>query len=421
MKRNAWMILLAGTLAIGNVASVWAVTPEETAAAVAVFDKMMATYAKDAAGNIVSFDLTDRICTNEDLAVICKLDTVVQCKIYGANLKPGGAGVIAGLKSCKKLSIENTDFVDADMKFLADMPWVQELTLRRNTYLGAETLGYVAQLPNLRNLVLLYGNFDDEALLKLATVKTLRLLDVRGCAAVSDTGLEVLKSLPNLIVIKLRCTSVTDTGVENVKGKALKTFDIEDSQTFSDDAFDFITPMVDSLQEVTIMRCIAISDDGVKKMGVLKNMRKLNLRGNYIGSDALEACATMPDLNLLVVSETFIDDKGLTYLEGLKKLETLDLWMSNVTDAGVESLVKIPSLKKLSLVATKVTNDGIFKLATLPNLEDLDIAELALDDSCVPALSKMTSLKKLSVRATQISQNGIDQLKKALPNCAVGY
>jgi len=129
-------------------------TAEEKQAAIDVFEARMANYQTNADGDIVSFDLTDRICTNEDLAKICKLDTVTQCKIYGANLKPGGASVITGLVNCKKLSIENTDFVDEDMKFLEEMPWVTELTLRRNTYLRTATLESVAKMPNLRNLVL---------------------------------------------------------------------------------------------------------------------------------------------------------------------------------------------------------------------------------------------------------------------------
>ncbi|MDO4584188.1 MAG: hypothetical protein Q4D62_08815 [Planctomycetia bacterium] len=418
--RSLWIFPLVGWI-LSFGATLQAATEAEVQAAEAVLDKMMASYQKDAAGNIVSFDLTDRICTNEDLAVLCKLDTVTQCKIYGANLKPGGAGVIVGLKSCKKLSIENTDFVDADMAFLAQMPWVEELTLRRNTYLGAETIGFVAQLPKLRNLVLLYGNFDDASLAKLSTVKTLRLLDVRGCAAVTDMGLAVLKELPNLIVIKLRCTAVTNFGIENIRGKKLKTFDIEDSQTFSDEAIDYLDGMQDSLQEIIIMRCIAVSDDGVKKLASMKNMRKMNLRGNYIGSDALEACKEMAELRLLCVSETFVDDAGLVYLENLSKLEHLDLWLTNVSDVGMDSVAKLSSLKVLSLVGTKVTDAGIEKLSGLKNLESLDLGELMITDACLPFLEKCVSLKKLSVRATQISTQGVETLKKSLPNCAINY
>ena len=71
-------------------------TAEERQAAIDVFEARMANYQTNAEGDIVSFDLTDRICTNEDLAKICKLDTVTQCKIYGANLKPGGTVYILG-------------------------------------------------------------------------------------------------------------------------------------------------------------------------------------------------------------------------------------------------------------------------------------------------------------------------------------
>jgi len=394
-------------------------TAADRDAAIEVFKTRMANYTTNADGDVISFDLTDRICTNEDLAKICKLDTVKDCKIYGANLKPGGAEVITGLTSCTKLSIENTDFQDADMEFLTRMPWVTELTLRRNTYLRTKTLEFVSKMPNLRNLVLLYGNFDDSALAFISNVKTLRLLDLRGCASVTDAGLACVKDLPNLIVLKLRCTAVTNDGIENARGKKLKTFGIEDSQTFDDEALGWLGEMTDSMQEVTVMRCIAISDDGVQKMAGLKNMRKLNLRGNYSGSDALKICANMPELTQLIVSENVIDDEGVTYLEGLTKLEHLDLWANIVTDAGVDSLIKIQSLKKLVLTACQITDEGVAKLTALKNLADLDLAETSVTDACVDSLAQMKSLKSVSFRATSVSEEAMAKLREALPGCKV--
>ncbi len=394
-------------------------TAEERQAAIDVFEARMASYKTDANGNVISFDLTDRICTNEDLAKICKLDTVTSCKIYGANLKPGGASVITGLKSCTQLSIENTDFVDDDMAFLADMPWVTQLTLRRNTYLRTKTLEYVAKMPNLRNLVLLYGNFDNEGLKYISNVKSLRLLDLRGCASITDDGLACVKALPNLVVLKLRCTAVTNEGISNIRGKALKTFGIEDSQTYDGQAIAWLAEMVDSMQEITIMRCIAISDDDVKQLKTLKNMRKLNLRGNYLGSDALTCCVNMPELTQLIVSENVIDDEGLKYLEGLKKLNHLDLWANIVTDEGMNSIAKLVGLQKLSLVATQITDDGLAKLTALPKLADLDLGETMITDACVDALARIKTLKRISFRATNISDEAIGKLRVALPGCNI--
>lgn len=418
-------IVLAGLLVVTMISAAAplfaAPTAEEVAAAVAVFDKMMAPYQKDADGNIVSFDLTDRICGNEELATICKLDTVTNCKIYGANLKPGGAKVITNLKNCKKLSIENTDFRDDDMAFLVDMPWVEELTLRRNTYLGAEALRYVAKMPKLRNLVLLYGNFDDAALLELAPVKTLRLLDIRGCSRVTDAGLAVLKEFPNLIVFKLRCTAVSNFGIENIRGKNLKTFGIEDSQTYDDNAIELLTTMTKSMQELTIMRCPAIGDDGIKKIAALTDMRKLNLRGNYIGSDALEGCKDMPNLTLLCVSETFVDSAALPFLAKADKLNNADFWHTDVSDENLEVLAKLPALKILRLDGTKITDAGIAKLVGSTSLENLNLSENQLTDACVDSLCKIKTLKSLSIRATQISEAGREKIKAALPNCQVAF
>lgn len=394
-------------------------TEEEQQAAVDTLKKLMAIYKTDADGKIVFFDLTDQVCTNDDLAKICKLSDVTEAKIYGANLKPGGAEVMKGLAACKKLSIENTDFVDADMAVLAEMPWVEELTLRRNTYQGVETLSYVAKMPKLRNLVLLYGNFNDDAVLQLADVKTLRLLDLRGCSAVTDRGLGVLKELPNLIVVKLRCTAVTNLGVENVRGKKLKTFDIQDSQMFDDKAVEILLEMADSLQELTIMRCIALSNEGVKKMTALKNVRRLNLRGNSLGDSGMAGLAGMRDLELVCLSETYVKDDGMKHLEGMDKIKTLDLWHTKVGDAGLDVIGKLTSLTSLSLMTTRVTDAGVKKLTGLTNLTHLNLNETSITNESVETLSQMKSLKTLCVKSTMLTNKGIRELKEALPGCVV--
>ncbi|MDO4549939.1 MAG: hypothetical protein Q4C96_01650 [Planctomycetia bacterium] len=394
-------------------------TEEETKAALETLNRLMATYKTDDSGKIVFFDLTNQPCTNEDLEKLSKLSDVQECKIYGANLKPGGAAVIKRLTSCKKLSIENTDFVDEDMAVLAEMPWVEELTLRRNTYLGTETIKYISKLPKLRNLVLLYGIFGDDAIHELKEVKTLRLLDLRGCADITDNGLTVLKDLPNLIVLKIRCTSVTNNGIENIRGKKMRTFDIQDSQTFDDQGINILLDMGNSLTELTIMRCIAVSNDGIKKLSILKKIKKLNLRGNYINCDALEACQNMNDLELLCLSETYVGNAGMKFLENLKKLKTLDLWNTTVTDEGLDSIQKITSLNSLNLMGTQITDAGIKKLTGLTSLTTLNLDNTSITNEAVETLSQMKHLKKLSIKATMLTNAGIQKLKDSLPECVI--
>ncbi len=89
----------------------------------------------------------------------------------------------------------------------------------------------MAVVPQLEQLHLLYTNIADNGLERLAPLKKLRVLDLRGCATVTDAGLAHLPALENLERLKLRNPSVTDAGMKSIKKmKKLKGLWLEDTQ-----------------------------------------------------------------------------------------------------------------------------------------------------------------------------------------------
>ena len=86
------------------------------------------------------------------------------------------------------MTLENTDIHDDTLK--ASSPaQTQGAGLRRSTYLTDKALEYLKGYASLQGLRLLYNNFDDDGMAQLEGLRT-SALDIRGCAAVGDGGLE---------------------------------------------------------------------------------------------------------------------------------------------------------------------------------------------------------------------------------------
>lgn len=83
-----------------------------------------------------------------------------------------------------------------------------------------------------------------------------------------------------------------------------------------------------------------VTDDGLKALEPLKNLRKLHLENTKIGDAGLTHLKGLTSLEYLNLYGTQVTDSGLEQLEGLKDLKALYLWQTKVTPAGVEKLKK---------------------------------------------------------------------------------
>ena len=129
-----------------------------------------------------------------------------------------------------------------------------------------------------------------------------------------DDPVEVL----DVRFVDLRGTSVTDAGLEHLKGLTrLETLLLYDTK---------------------------VTDAGLKHLNGLTNLEHLDLT----------ACN--------------VTDAGLEHVKGLMNLEYVDLRSTIITDTGLKHLRGLTSLKTLLLFDTEVTAEGVKKLKqTLPD------------------------------------------------------
>lgn len=68
-----------------------------------------------------------------------------------------------------------------------------------------------------------------------------------------------------------------------------------------------------------------------------------------------------PDTIVLQMANPDVTDETLKFLANLKQLRELDLNNSQVTDAGLAAIAELPALRDLRLARTKITDEGFRK------------------------------------------------------------
>ena len=100
-----------------------------------------------------------------------------------------------------------------------------------------------------------------------------------------------------------------------------------------------LTPLDQQLAVLNLART-KVTDDGLKSVEGLTNLRKLHLENTKIGDEGLTHLKSLSNLEYLNLYATQVTDDGLKNLEGLKNLKSLYLWQTKVTPEGVEALKK---------------------------------------------------------------------------------
>ena len=101
-----------------------------------------------------------------------------------------------------------------------------------------------------------------------------------------------------------------------------------------------LDPLEAIAQQVAVLNLARtnVTDDGLKALEPLKNLRRLHLENTKLGDAGLAHVKDLTNLEYLNLYATQVTDSGLSQLEGLKNLRSLYLWQTKVTPAGVDKL-----------------------------------------------------------------------------------
>jgi len=223
----------------------------------------------------------------------------------------------------------------------------------------------------------------------------LRSTDVRLDGGVWDDGdLANLSGMSYLHSLSLHNTAISDSGLE----------------------------MLATLPQIEYLRIdrSKITDQGLSHLAALSNLKAIKIIDSPIEGSGLEALKSLGQLRVLWLKATLIDDSGMSHLN-LESLEELRLSGAMFSDRGLQNLGRMTRLRVLDLDSTGITGAGIRYLRSLSRLRALDLSGTRVGDDGVEDLVVLQSLEDLDVQETTISAAGIRKLKSGLPNARISF
>ena len=287
----------------------------------------------------------------------------------------------------------------------------------RETPADDDTLREISSLEHVQSLLLNDIDITDDGLEVFNHVTwPITNLDLRGCP-ISNAGLQHVTSLPSLKALRLsgsnsNCT-VDDDGMDSVAQLAnLKVLAL-DRLWISEAGIEKLLVLRD-LEELYLAET-TVGDDALALLPKLPNLRKLRLSKNQISNEGLKQLAGFKELVELDLSEiSQLSNDGMRHLSGLTSLRKLNLWRVPITDAGVEHLKSLNNMEWLNLDNTMLSDAGLPFLVNMEGLTFLHLGSTQVSDSGITDLKNMTSLKDLKVTRTAVTNVGVAELKKSL-------
>jgi hypothetical protein len=215
----------------------------------------------------------------------------------GATIKIDTAGLAwmrallgeEGFQKVGLVALSGRQFTDDDMAQVEQLRSLDWLTIE-NTSITDAGLARLHSLTCLDDLELADNEkITDDGLRHLAGLKRLLYLDLTG-AQVRGPGLAHLRSLPELHVVNLNNSSVTDKGIERLSH-------------------------VCSLFDIDLEGCGRVTDAGLRPLANCPNLRSVGLERTHVTDAGLDALARVKTLELVTLDETRVTEAGIHRLQ----------------------------------------------------------------------------------------------------------
>lgn len=312
----------------------------------------------------------------------------------------------------------NRSWVDEDqMQQLLVFPTLQTLTVEGPS-ITEQLAPRIAEATQLTSLAMRNTLVNDQGIEQFRDLKSLRIIDLRLSALLTDAAMETLSAMPSLRAVRLSGVNLTDAGL----AKLLE---------------------LPNLTELDLRNCRQISKDGIAQIGKKRSIRVLKLGGPEIDDQVLELVAEMDQLTGLSLDNCDITDAGISRLTNLP-LDDLTIFQCvNITDEGLEVLAHYDRLRRLTLRDVSATGESLrllpspellvtlnleqsrFSDAQAPvltrftGLETLVLSQTDLTDDAIDSLQALTWLKLLMLTQTEITDQGVQRLREALPEVSI--
>lgn len=185
-----------------------------------------------------------------------------------------------------------------------------------------------------------------------------------------------------------------------------------------------------------------ITDDGLKNIRHLTNLRQLNLSDTEISNQGLDQLTALKNIEALQLWQTNLRGP-LNALTQFPKLKYLQLHRNNLDDRSVAPIARLRSLEALNVFRCGLTGRSLQSFSKCPNLRTVDLGDNKIDDaslsnfvdtkirsiglrgtpvtaSAIQYLKRMPALTFISLTESNLSRADKISFKKSLPRCTIG-
>lgn len=366
---------------------------------------------------------------------------------------------ITGMTSLKELNLSRCLKVnDASIGHIVSISTLEKLYISE-TGISANGVKLLSSLKNLSVLDLGGLPVTDLALSSIQVLAKLQYLDLWG-SEISNQGVCVLQMLPKLSSLNLawtnvgnlpnlsslECLNMSNCTIESVLegdgDKAPLAKLVMSGATFVDESKAFLHI------ETSLMSYLDLSNSSLHRFCLLprlKVLEHLDLSSTMIGDDAIQEIATVgtnlrylnlgktkvssagiviltghvPNLEILLLSNTSVDDVALSYISLMHSLKDIDLSNTNIkgiihhigseTDPvpSLQALKSLRELKRLNLKQTRVMDAELFWVSGFQELTHLSLRNASLTDISLSYMSSLPKLTNLSIHDAVLTNWGL--------------
>jgi len=284
-----------------------------------------------------------------------------------------------------------------------------------------ENLALVAQLPQLKRVVLTRGNFTNVGLSKLNALPKLQNLLILD----PDLNSGVIAALAELKIpyyLTFDKCEITDEILGRLANnpKFLKSLFIVTAPKLTPAAVAKFLDSVDDLEELNIgyLKDV-IDDDGMKHLAKMKSLKRLWVESQKVTPAGWKVLAGLTKMDFLDVRGTSFDDTAMTTLEGMKDLHVLMLTKTRITDAGMQSIAGLTKLTDVSFSGTKLTDAGMVHVKGLTQLRNLYVSETDVTAKGLALVPTKEKMVMMSAGKAPLSPKQWDEMMTMYPGTQI--
>lgn len=259
-----------------------------------------------------------------------------------------------------------------------------------------EVMQAVAELPQIRSLVLNNAQLDDKAWRIFSELGNAEDIWIGGDDC-TPTRISQLGRLSGIKELSIWNTQLSEASCEAIAN-------------------------LDSLEELKL-RYVKVDNSSLAKLSKLHQLRSFTLASpsedSETNDETLQFLSALPNLTSLSIESCTFTNEGIRHIAPLKKLESLYIVRVPIDDKAFIYMEKMASLKNLYLGVTSVACESADCFAPLWRLRHLVIDGSPVSDSSLGNFRGLHHLNEIGLVDTEITAEGLDSLRRSLPTVRI--